>query len=130
MTWQLAQTFWVGGLWLLHFVLQPALVEYGLAPLLVDEVNAALSRLLMGFAVFCVMLQVLVLLQNRGWRSLWRDLRGQLLLAVLLLALVYLGVSQWQPEALGWLLFNYLLVALGGLLLILQPPPGIRGSAD
>jgi cell division protein FtsW (lipid II flippase) len=57
---------------------------------------------------------------------LWRDLRGQLLLAVLLLALVYLGVSQWQPEALRWLLFNYLLVALGGLLLILQPPPGIR----
>jgi uncharacterized membrane protein len=126
LTWQLAQTFWVGGLWLLHFVLQPALVKYGLAPLLVDGVHSALSRLLVGFAAFCVLLQALVLVQSLSFAALWRDLRGQLLLAVLSLALLYLGVSQWQPGAQRWLLFNYLLVALGGLLLVLQPPPGLR----
>ena len=45
-SWQLAQTFWVGGLWLLHFVMLPALEKMGLAPLLIEEVDAALRPLL------------------------------------------------------------------------------------
>ncbi|MDX4007597.1 DUF4149 domain-containing protein, partial [Pseudomonas aeruginosa] len=32
-SWLLAQTFWVGGLWLLQFVVLPALAKTGLAPL-------------------------------------------------------------------------------------------------
>lgn len=36
--WQLAQTLWVGGVWMLHFVLLPALEKFGLAPLLVQEI--------------------------------------------------------------------------------------------
>ena len=60
-----------------------------------------------------------------GW--LWRDPRGQLLLAVLAMALVYFAVRALAPEALRWLLFNYLVLALCGILLVLQPVPG-RGA--
>lgn len=127
-SWQLAQTFWVGGLWLLHFVMLPALEKMGLAPLLIEEVNAALSPLLIGFAAFCVLLQGMVLVQAQGLRSLWRELRGQLLLIVLVMAVAYFAVRQWQPEAERWLLFNYLVLALCGLVLVLQPLPGQRGD--
>ena len=123
-SWQLAQTFWVGGLWLLHFVLLPALTKYGLAPMLVDELGGALSRLLVGFSVFCALLQLLVLVQNGRLSSVWRDIRGQLLVTTLILALAYLLVSHWLPEAFRWLLFNYLVLAFCGLLLVLQPVPG------
>ncbi|MEK1940566.1 MAG: DUF4149 domain-containing protein, partial [Pseudomonas sp.] len=34
--WRLVQTFWVGGLWLLHFVMLPALERIGIAPMLVE----------------------------------------------------------------------------------------------
>ena len=129
-SWQLAQTFWVGGLWLLHFVLLPALAKYGLAPLLVDEVGSALSRLLVGFSAFCALLQLLVLLQLLGLRVVWQDIRGQLLLAALLLALLYLLVSHWSPDAARWMLFNYLVLALCGLLLVLQPIPGAANGSE
>lgn len=114
----------VGGLWLLQFVVLPALAKTGLAPLLVDTVAAALTPLLIGFAGFCAVLQALVLVSSHGPRSLWRDLRGQLLLAVALLCLVYFLVRGLAPEAVRWLLFNYLAVAMCGLLLVLQPVPG------
>ena len=123
-SWQLAQTFWVGGLWLLHFVMLPALEKMGLAPLLIEEVDAALSPLLIGFAAFCVLVQGMVLGQAHGLSSLWRELRGQLLLIVLAMALAFFAVRYWQPDAARWLLFNYLVLALCGLLLVLQPIPG------
>jgi hypothetical protein len=123
-SWQLAQIFWVGGLWLLHFVMLPALGKYGLAPLLVDELGGALSRLLIGFSAFCALLQLLVLVQITRLKGIWRDVRGQLLVTVELLALTYLLVGHWLPDAYRWLLFNYLLLAFCGLLLVLQPIPG------
>ncbi len=123
-SWLLAQTFWVGGLWLLQFVVLPALAKTGLAPLLVETVAAALTPLLIGFAGFCAVLQALVLVSRQGPSSLWRDLRGQLLLAVALLCLAYFLVRGLAPEAVRWLLFNYLAVAMCGLLLVLQPVPG------
>lgn len=122
--WQLAQTFWVGGLWLLYFVMRPALAEMGLAPLLVQTIHATLSPLLVGFATFCAVLQGLVLVQAEGVRSLWRDLRGQLLLIVLGMGLAFFLVRQWQPGAERWLMFNYMVLALCGLALVLQPLPG------
>jgi hypothetical protein len=127
-SWQLAQTFWVGGLWLLHFVMLPTLEKMGLAPLLIEEVNAALSPLLIGFAAFCVVLQGMVLAQAQGLSSLWRELRGQLLLIVLVMAVVFFAVRQWQPDAAPWLQFNYLVLALCGLVLVLQPLPGQRSE--
>lgn len=123
-SWQLAQTFWVGGLWLLHFVLLPALAKYGLAPLLIDELGAALSSLLVGFSVFCVLLQLLVLLQVSRWKNFFSDIRAQLLVTAQILALSYLATSFWLPDALRWLVFNYLLLAFCGLLLVIQPIPG------
>lgn len=127
-SWQLAQTFWVGGLWLLYFVVLPGLGKIGLAELLVEEVSATLGPLLIAFAAFCACVQVLVLLQAEGLASLWRDQRGQLLLAALALSAVYLSVWQWLPGAPRWLLFNYLLVAFCGVLLVLQPLPGQRAT--
>lgn len=123
-SWLLAQTFWVGGLWLLQFVVLPALDKIGLAPLLVESVGAALKPLLVGFAGFCALLQALVLWQACGLASFWRDQRGQLLLSVLLMAVIYFAVQQIAPDAQRWLLFNYLVLALCGLLLVLQPAPG------
>ncbi|MCY1263259.1 hypothetical protein D9M68_469970 [compost metagenome] len=123
-SWLLAQTFWVGGLWLLRFVVLPALEKIGLAPLLVESVADTLIPLLVGFAGFCAALQALVLVLARGFASLWRDLRGQLLLAVLAMVGCYFAVHGIAPDAQRWLLFNYLVLALCGLLLVLQPAPG------
>ncbi|MHB9800388.1 DUF4149 domain-containing protein [Pseudomonas sp. MT3] len=123
-SWLLAQTFWVGGLWLLQFVVLPALDKIGLAPLLVEAVADALKPLLLGFAGFCVLLQALVLWQARGFAAFTRETRGQLLLTVLVMAAAYFVVRQVAPDAQRWLLFNYLVVALCGLLLVLQPAPG------
>ncbi len=123
-SWQLAQTFWVGGLWLLQFVLMPALAKLGLAPLLLSEVQQALNPLLVGFAAVCAALQAIVLVQAERLTSLWRDMRGQLLLTVLLMAVAYFVVRQWQPEAVRWLMFSYMVMAVCGLILVLQSVPG------
>lgn len=117
-------------MWLLHFVMLPALPKVGLAPLLVDEVAAVLSPLLVGFAAICALLQGVVLMQAEGAGSLWRDMRGQLLLTVQVMAVGYLGVHYWLPDALHWLSFSYLVLALCGLLLVLQPLPGMGGRAS
>ena len=123
--WQLAQTFWVGGLWLLHFVLLPALDKIGLAPLLVQEVANGLRPLLVGFSVACVLLQGMSLVVALGLRALWRDVRGQLLLAVLLLAGGYFAArAGWLGDY--WQLFSYLAMACCGLLLVVQSPPEAR----
>jgi hypothetical protein len=55
--------------------------------------------------------------------SLWRDMRGQLLLVVVAMAGSYFGVRQWLPEVGQWLMFSYLVMAFCGLLLVLQPVP-------
>ncbi|MCF6751106.1 DUF4149 domain-containing protein [Pseudomonas sp. JL972] len=126
-TWQLAQTFWVGGLWLLHFVVLPALAKVGLAPLLVDELAAALRPLLVGFAGFCVVLQAVVLLPLTGLARFAAELRGQLLLATLLLAISFFIERSGVFASNYWSLFSYLAMAFCGLLLVLQPPPGREG---
>lgn len=124
--WQLAQTFWVGGLWLLHFVLLPALGKIGLAPLLIQEVANGLRPLLVGFAVACVLLQGMSLITALGVRALWRDVRGQLLLAVLLLALSYFVARAGWLVSEYWQMFSYLAMACCGLLLVVQSPPEAR----
>lgn len=123
-TWQLAQTFWVGGLWLLQFLVLPAIGRVGLAPLLVEEIAGNLRPLLVGFAALCGALQVLVLIQVTGLRGLWRDVRGQLLLTVILLAGSQLMMRAGWFESLYWASFSFLVMALCGLMLVLQPAPG------
>ena len=127
MLWQLAQMLWVGGLWLLHIGLLPVLGRIGLAPLLIDEVSSMLSALLVGFSAACVVSQILVLVQAKGVVSLWRDIRGQLLLMALYASTMYFVVRVQWPEAQQWALFSYLVLGFSGLLLVLQPVPGWGG---
>nr|WP_305087567.1 DUF4149 domain-containing protein [Pseudomonas kuykendallii] len=122
--WRLAQTFWVGGLWLLHFVVVPALQRIGLAPLLVEEVGAGLRALLVAFAAFCVVLQGLILAQAEGFPSLWQQARGRLLLGILLISATYPLLRAGLPGAEFAPRFVYLLLGFCGALLVLQPVPG------
>ncbi len=127
MLWQLTQMLWVGGLWLLHLGLLPALGKIGLAPLLIEEISTLLSALLVGFAAACLVLQALVLIQSEGLRSLWRDIRGQLLLMAMYACGMYFAVRILLPEAQRWQLFSYLVLGFSGLILVLQPVPGWGG---
>ncbi|WAC45127.1 DUF4149 domain-containing protein [Pseudomonas sp. SL4(2022)] len=122
-SWLLAQTLWVGGLWLLHFLLLPAIGKMGLASLLVEEISNTLRPLLVGLSASCVAVQVLVLLRAGRLNSLWRDMRGQLLLIVAVMAGSYFAVRLLLPEPELWLMFSYLVMAFCGLLLVLQPVP-------
>lgn len=119
--WQLAQTLWVGGVWMLHFVLLPALERFGLAPMLIDEIGAFMRPVLVGFAAVCAVLQCLL-----AWfvlrRPVWHDLRGQMLLLVLVAAAAFFLVVA-LPSGLYWQRFSYLVLAFAGLVLILQPRP-------
>lgn len=119
--WQLSQTLWVGGVWVLHFVLLPALERFGLAPLLIDEIAAFMRPVLVGFAAVCVLLQCLL-----AWvvsrRAIWRDLRGQMLLLALIAAACFFLLAT-LPNGAYWQLFSYLVLAFAGLVLILQPRP-------
>jgi hypothetical protein len=127
MLWQLTQMLWVGGLWLLHIGLLPVLRQIGLAPLLVEEITSLLSALLVGFAAVCLFLQALVLLKSEGLASLWRDVRGQLLMMALYACAMYLVIRLAWPGAQQWQLFSYLVLGFSGLLLVLQPVPGWSG---
>jgi len=129
-SWLLAQTLWVGGLWLLHFLLLPAIAKVGLASLLVEEIGNTLRPLLVGLAAVCAGLQVLVLIRAERLASLWRDTRGQLLLVVVAMAGIYFAVRQLLPEAELWLMFSYLVMAFCGLLLVLQPLPQSSGTSS
>ncbi|MET1080443.1 MAG: DUF4149 domain-containing protein [Pseudomonas sp.] len=128
--WQLAQTCWVGGLALLHFAVLPALGKIGLASLLVEDLSAHLKPLMVLGAVAGVLVQALLLVQVTGLSALWRDRRGQALLAALAIAAAYFGVHRWAPDAAWWLQFGYLLLLFCGLLLVVQPAPQRDGSQE
>ncbi|QAY82606.1 MFS transporter [Pseudomonas arsenicoxydans] len=127
MLWQLTQMLWVGGLWLLHIGLLPVLGQIGLAPLLIDEIAGMLNALVVGFAAACVVFQALVLVQAEGLASLWRDIRGQLLLMALLACAMFVAVRIGWPDAMRWQVFSYLALGFSGLVLVLQPVPGWSG---
>ncbi|WP_437881618.1 DUF4149 domain-containing protein [Pseudomonas sp. LRF_L74] len=116
------QTFWVGGLWLVHFVIFPVLGKTGLAQLLVEDFRAEISPLMVAFAGLGVVVQAILLRLSgsRDWRG---DARWHLLMAVLVLCLVYAAVSRFVPEAGWWRLFLYLLLSFVGALLVIQPAP-------
>lgn len=127
MLWQLAQMLWVGGLWLLHIGLLPVLGQIGLAPLLIDEIAGLLNALVVGFAAVCLVFQALVLVKAEGLVSLWRDIRGQLLLMALYACAMYVAVRVGWPDAVRWQAFSYLVLGFSGLVLVLQPVPGWGG---
>ena len=125
--WQLAQTFWVGGLVLLHLAILTVLDQTGLIPLLIHGFVGIPGALLVGFAGLCAVMQLAVLIRIERASSIWRDVRGLLLLVALVSAISYYGLRYWLPDAVHWLLMSYLFLGLAGLLLVLQPVPG-RGS--
>ncbi|MGY4815092.1 MFS transporter [Pseudomonas chlororaphis subsp. piscium] len=129
MLWQLTQMLWVGGVWLLHVGLLPVLGRIGLAPLLIEEIGNVLSALLVGFSAVCVVLQMLVLVRAEGLASLWRDMRGQLLLMALCASAMYFVVRLGLSDVERWQLFSYLVLGFSGLVLVLQPVPGWSGRA-
>lgn len=122
--WPLLQMLWVGGLWALQFMLLPALEQYQLAPMLVHGLVDYLRQLVVGVALVASLLQAVLLVRVHRFNSLWRELRGQLLLACVLLAAVYLAVAALGMAAERWLTFNYTVLALLGLMLVMQPVPG------
>src|SRR5690606_22307984 len=97
--------------------------------LLVQEIAERLVPLLVGLTAVCVALQAFALLRSEGVTSLLRDMRGQLLLTVAVMALSYFVALQYWPEAEYWLRFSYLVMAFCGLLLVLQPVPGKSSGA-
>ncbi|MEN0106403.1 MAG: MFS transporter [Pseudomonas sp.] len=108
---------------MLHFVMLPALERIGLAPMLVEEIANTLSPLLVLLAAAGVLLQTLVLVQAERASAMWQQVRGQLLLGSFLLALAYGALHHWMPNALRLQLFCFLVLALLGALLVLQPVP-------
>ncbi|MCX2898635.1 MFS transporter [Pseudomonas mandelii] len=127
MLWQLTQMLWVGGLWLLHIGLLPVLGGIGLAPLLIDEIAGMLNALMVAFAAACLIFQALVLVQAEGLASLWRDIRGQLLLMALYACGMFVVARFGWPDAVRWQVFSYLVLGFSGLVLVLQPVPGWSG---
>lgn len=119
--WQLAQTLWVGGAWMLHFVLLPALERFGLAPFLVEEIGGFMRPLVASFAAVCALLQGIICWNalGSGW---WRDTRGQVVGLVLVSAATHL-VASWWLQAEYWAMFSFLLLCFSGLVLVLQPRP-------
>lgn len=119
--WQLSMTLWVGAIWVTHFVLVPALEQFGMAPMLINEIAGFMRPLMAGFAGVCALLQLLVIGVALGGRF-WRDLRTQLL--VLVLAGVAAIFALRQLPATEYLqVFAYLVIAFAGLVLVLQPRP-------
>ncbi|WP_231667895.1 MFS transporter [Pseudomonas quasicaspiana] len=122
--WQLAQTFWVGGMILLHLAMLTVLDQTGLAPLLIKELAGQSGALLVGGAASCAALQMAVLLGVERFAGIWRDVRGQLLFVAILSAVSYFSVRLCLPGAVSWQLMSYLVLGVSGLLLVLQPAPG------
>ena len=122
--WQLAQVLWVGGVWMLHFAVLPVLGQIGVAPLLIEDFGVLAASLLVAFAAAGCGVQVLVLIQAEGMASLWRDMRGQLLLMAVAACVMYFVLRVGVAGPLRWQLFCYLVLGLSGLLLVLQPVPG------
>jgi hypothetical protein len=114
---------------LLHLAMLTVLDQTGLAPLLIKELTGYSGAVLVGVATLCAVLQLAVLVSFERFSGIWRDLRGQLLLAAILSAGSYYGLRHWLPEAVSWQLLSYLVLGASGLLLVLQPVPGSRTRA-
>lgn len=122
-SWQLLQSFWVGGLLTTHFVLLPMLEQSGLASLLVEELADRLRPNMVALAGICAALQLIMLLGRQGVAKTLGDVRGQLLLAVLGLAAGF-GSAVLVWPSLYAQLFCFIAQIFCGVMLVLQPLPG------
>lgn len=90
MLWQLMQTIWLGSHIAALLLFIPLLNKIGFAPILVQEVQNQLRPALLVMTIMASAVQMLVLVRVEGMSALIRQLRGQLLLAAWLLALLTL----------------------------------------
>lgn len=121
--WQLAQVFWVGGLWVFHVGLVPALKVSGLAPLLVQDVSAQIDRWLIGVAAVGLLTQLAVLARVRGVSAWWRLFSGKLLLAGFTACMGYYTLRYGVSVGERWQVFCFVVLGLSGIALVAQPVP-------
>ncbi|MFF7710519.1 hypothetical protein [Pseudomonas sp. NPDC007930] len=127
--WQLAQVFWVGGLFMMQVLVAPALGLTGLAPLLLQDLIAQANVLLVGVAGFGIAVQCLALACAGGVRALREGARGPLLLISLLACLIYLALVLSGAQVGRVQVLSYAVLGVCGLLLVLQPVPGAGRQA-
>lgn len=121
--WQLLQSLWLGAHLAALFLFMPLLTRIGFAPLLLQEVNRQLYPALLVITLLAVSVQLLIVLRCSGLPALYRQLRGQLLLGVWLLALLILLIHG-QTGIHASLVRGLHGALLGcGLLLLAQPLP-------
>lgn len=123
MLWQLMQTLWLGAHMAALLLFMPMLVKIGFAPALLQEVNGQLRPALLVFTLMGTAVQMLVLVRIDGVQALVRQLRGQLLLGIWLLALAVL-LAYGQSAISATLVRGLYGAMLGcGLVLLTQPLP-------
>lgn len=121
--WQLAQVFWVGGLWVFHVGLVPALKVSGLAPLLVQDISTQIDRWLIGVAALGLLTQLTVLARVRGVSAWWRVFSGQLLLIGLAACVGYYTLRYGVSVGERWQVFCFVVLGISGIVLVAQPVP-------
>ena len=127
MLWQLMQTLWLGAHMAALLLFMPMLVKIGFAPMLLQEVHGQLRPALLVFTLMATAVQMLVLVRTSGIHALVRQLRGQLLLGIWLLALVVL--VGYGKEIISDTMIRGLYGAMlgAGLVLLTQPLPRKKG---
>lgn len=127
MLWQLMLTLWLGAHIAALLLFMPMLVKIGFAPMLLQEVHGQLRPALLVFTLMGTAVQMLVLMRIGGLRALTGQLRGQLLLAVWLLALTIL-LAYGREVVSDSLVRGFYGALLGcGLILLTQPLPKKAG---
>lgn len=127
MLWQLMQTLWLGAHMAALLLFMPMLVKIGFAPMLLQEVNGQLRPALLVFTLMATAVQMLVLFRTGGAQALLRQLRGQLLIGIWLLALAVLLLygKELVSDAVVRGLYGAMLGC--GLVLLAQPLPRKEG---
>lgn len=121
--WQLTQVFWVGGLWVFHVGLVPALKVSGLAPLLVQDISAQIDRWLIGVAAVGLLTQLAVLARVRGVSAWWRLFSGKLLLVGFTACICYYTLRYGVSVGERWQVFCFVVLGFSGIALVAQPVP-------
>ncbi|MFK0089077.1 MFS transporter [Pseudomonas sp. NPDC090755] len=121
--WQLAQVFWVGGLWVFHVGLVPALKVSGLAPLLVQDVAVQIDRWLIGVAAVGLLTQLAVLARLQGAAAWWRTFSGQMLLVGFTACVGYYTLRYGISAGERWQMFCFVILGISGIVLAAQPVP-------
>ncbi|MFD1261549.1 hypothetical protein [Entomomonas asaccharolytica] len=128
--WAFLQSLWVGGIWITLLVIFPTINQSVLAPILAYNVIAELEPRIVLIILVCVVLQLYLFIKTSGFNSLFKSSIGLTILAVLLSAIVFLGVN--NIGLLGYKLrgFLYFAIALLGLFLMFHLPPWLQKQRE